>query len=50
MKRSRLTFWIFPLALVLLAGGCATNDHTPNPTSSSIPWRTPPRRRPARSP
>jgi hypothetical protein len=31
MKRTRLTFWILPLALILLAGGCATNDNTPNP-------------------
>ncbi len=31
MKRFRLTIWVFPLALVLLAGGCSTNDPTPNP-------------------
>jgi hypothetical protein len=31
MKRICLTLWAFPLALALLAGGCATNDHTPSP-------------------
>jgi hypothetical protein len=31
MKRSPLTLWILPLALVLAAGGCATNDNPPNP-------------------
>ncbi|MCJ7487432.1 MAG: hypothetical protein MUQ25_14895 [Candidatus Aminicenantes bacterium] len=30
MKRSPLTLWILPLALALLAGGCATNDNPPN--------------------
>ncbi len=31
MKRSPLTLWILPLALAILAGGCATNDNPPNP-------------------
>jgi hypothetical protein len=31
MKRARLTLWILPLALILLAGGCAPNDNPPNP-------------------
>ena len=31
MKRTRLTFWVFPLALIFLAGGCATNNNPPNP-------------------
>ena len=31
MKRSPLTLWILPLALILLAGGCAPNDNPPNP-------------------
>ena len=31
MKRTRLTFWVFPLALILLAGSCATNDNPTNP-------------------
>jgi len=32
MKRVRLTLWIVPLALVLAAGGCASNDNTPDPS------------------
>jgi len=31
MKCTRLTFWIFPLALALLTGGCATNNNPTNP-------------------
>jgi hypothetical protein len=31
MKRNRLTFWVFPLALILLAGGCATNENPTHP-------------------
>jgi hypothetical protein len=33
MKHTRLTFWVLPLVLILLAGGCATND---NPPSSGL--------------
>ena len=31
MKRVRLTLWVVPLALALVAGGCASNDNTPDP-------------------
>jgi hypothetical protein len=31
MKGTRPKLWVFPLALIFLAGGCATNDNTPNP-------------------
>ena len=31
MKRTRPTLWVFPLAVALLAGGCATNDNPTNP-------------------
>ena len=31
MKRSPLTLWLLPLALALLAGGCATSDIPTNP-------------------
>lgn len=30
MKSSRLTFWLFPVALALLAGGCSTNGNVIN--------------------
>ena len=29
MKPARLTLWVVPLALALVAGGCASNDDTP---------------------
>jgi hypothetical protein len=32
MKRIRPMFWVVPLALALAAGGCASNDNTPDPS------------------
>jgi len=32
MRRLRLTFWVVPLALAIAAGGCASNDNTPDPS------------------